>query len=162
MALLACLGGAGPSALFASELAGVGQPAPAFSLRDTLGQVHELASIVKANRVLVINFWASWCGPCIRELPEFDQVYRKTRAQGVAMLGINAQEPEHKVLAFVRDLDLSFPMLLDSQGTTKTAYGAGPALPVTVLVDSRGLVRQRFQGATTAGALLGRVRALLA
>ena len=160
--LMAAAGGMLPRRAPAGKAAAVGQPAPDFALRDTAGQLHELGVVVRSSRLLVLNFWATWCGPCIRELPEFEQVFRQLRTQGVAMLGINAQEPESKVLPFVRELGLSFPMLLDPSGAVQTAYGAGPGLPLTVLVDSHGLVRQRLQGATTGGALLGRVRGLLA
>ena len=146
----------------AAQTIAVGDVAPNFTLRDTEGQAFEFATVVKAHRVTVLNFWATWCGPCIRELPEFDAVYRQLKGQGLALLGVNAKEPLAKVLPFVRDLGLSFPMLPDPAGTVQAAYGAGPGLPVSLLIDGTGKVRQRLNGATTGGALLGRIKGLLA
>lgn len=143
-------------------LASVGRPAPAFSLRDTTGAVHESAALVRSHRVTVLNFWATWCAPCVRELPEFDAVWRDLRGQGVAMLAINAMESAEKVRAFAQRVPLGMPLLLDPEGEVVGAYvGFSAGLPMTFLIDERGIVRHRVAGPMEGEALKSRLLAML-
>jgi peroxiredoxin len=95
-----------------------------------------------AGRVVVINFWAVWCGPCKTETPAFDSVYRAYRAKGVSFVGVDTKDQRSQAQAFVKDNRISYPMIFDEPGETALALGKIPALalPFTVLIDKHGRV----------------------
>jgi peroxiredoxin len=98
----------------------------------------ELTLAQSAGKVVVINFWATWCGPCTTETPQFDAVYRANKARGVDFIGIDTKETSTGAArAFVADNDISYPIVSDEQGETAIALGKIPALalPFTVLLD---------------------------
>jgi len=91
-----------------------------------------------AGKIVVINFWATWCSPCTVETPQFDSVYRANKAKGVVFIGIDTKETSTDAAkAFVKDNDISFPIVSDEQGETAIALGKIPAraLPFTVILD---------------------------
>lgn len=159
----ACLG-ACAAALAAALPAGAAGAAdtPALpKLPAVDGSVHDLADIARRHRALVINFWASWCGPCLVELPEFDAVWRELRGRGLAMVGVNAGEKAEKALPFVRQLGLAMPLLLDPQGAAREAFNVFSALPVTAIVDRQGRLRHRIATPISGDALRRLVEPLL-
>lgn len=94
----------------------------------------------QAGKVVVINFWATWCGPCKVETPQFDAVYRDYKAKGVQFIGIDTKNsPKSLAQAFVKDNDITYPIVFDQQGETALALGKIPALslPFTVIVDKQ-------------------------
>ncbi|MGH8960515.1 MAG: TlpA family protein disulfide reductase [Jatrophihabitantaceae bacterium] len=106
-----------------------------------------------AGKVVVINFWATWCGPCQTETPQFDSVYRKYKAKGVAFIGIDTKNsPSSKAKSFVKDNDISYPMVYDQTGETALRLGKIPALslPFTVIVDKHGRVAVVYLNEMTA------------
>ena len=117
----------------------VGQPAPNFKLQAADGSWHELAQLVRQRRVTVVNFWATWCGPCVAEMPEFDAVHRKLQAQGLSMLGVNVGEKPPKVQPFAQRMHLSYPLLLDPEGTEYRLRS--PAQPVPLPSKAAGLIQ---------------------
>ncbi len=93
-----------------------------------------------AGKVVVINFWATWCSPCTVETPQFDLVYRANKAKGVDFIGIDTKETSTDAAkAFVKDNDISFPIVSDEPGETAVALGKIPALalPFTVVLDKQ-------------------------
>lgn len=99
-----------------------------------------LTLAASAGKVTVINFWATWCGPCTVETPQFDEVYRANKAKGVAFIGIDTKETSTDAArAFIKDNDISYPIVSDEKGETAVALGKIPALalPFTVLIDKQ-------------------------
>jgi thiol-disulfide isomerase/thioredoxin len=94
------------------------------------------------GKVLVVNFWGSWCGPCRIETPQFDLLYRKVKTQGVDFVGIDSREPAYKGRTFVRDYDISYPSIHDEPGETALRLGNLPTanFPFTVVIDRKGRV----------------------
>jgi peroxiredoxin len=119
--------------------------APDFSLEDADGKVWKLSAF--SGRVVVVNFWASWCPPCRRELPSLDSLYRATAAKGVMVLGVNAGEPWETVAAFTAGLEqqLTFPILTDEKGSVMQSWQV-KALPATYVVDRGGRIVLRALG----------------
>jgi peroxiredoxin len=137
--LLACRGSG-------SEVpAGIGQGnrAPNFRLKDLHGQEVSLEDY--RGNVVLLNFWASWCAPCVQEVPTLEAAYRARQADGFVVLGVNVGESAKEIELFVEAVDVSYPILLDSNGQViKTFRAAG--LPVSVLIDEEGVIQVRHIG----------------
>ena len=136
--------------------------APRLSLRDIEGQKRQLADL--KGKVVVVNFWATWCGPCKAEMPEFTKVHAEYRDRGVEFIGAANEERKSrdKVQEFVQRLDIRFPIWLEASLDHLEAFKVGPAIPATVIVDHQGRVAARITGPTDARqlrALLDRVLA---
>ena len=89
------------------------------------------------GKVVVVNFWAYWCGPCKVETPQFDLMYRANKAKGVDFVGIDTKDSRDQAMPFVKNNDITYPIVFDEPGRTALALGKIPAtaLPFTVLVD---------------------------
>lgn len=100
------------------------------------------------GKVVVLNFFASWCGPCANESPQFEAVYRKRKAEGVTFVGLDVNDRKDAAAAFVRDKGLSFPVVYDEIGKTALQIGNVPlaGLPDTVIVDRQGRVAAVYVG----------------
>lgn len=100
----------------------------------------ELAA--QRGKVVVLNFWASWCGPCRVESPDFDQAYRATRASGVEFVGVNTKDKQTKARAFLAQTKISYPTLYDPVGRITLRFRDFPAngYPYTIVVDRQGRV----------------------
>jgi thiol-disulfide isomerase/thioredoxin len=88
----------------------------------------------------MINFWASWCGPCRQEFPALDEMYRKYKPMGFAMVGINVESEKADAERFLGARPVSFPILFDPDNHVSGSYGVS-AMPTTVLVDRTGHIR---------------------
>jgi peroxiredoxin len=117
--------------------------APDFELRDLADRPVRLRDL--RGRVVLLNFWATWCVPCREEMPALQRVARELGPRGLAVVGVSFKETRSKVEAFVREHELRFPVLLDTEGQTGERYQVF-ALPVTFVVD---------RGGTLAGTVLG-------
>jgi cytochrome c biogenesis protein CcmG/thiol:disulfide interchange protein DsbE len=132
--------------------------APDFSLQTTDGETIKLSEL--RGHPVLINVWASWCGPCRSEMPAMERVYQEYRDQGVEILGVNStiQDDPLKAEAFAKQIGLTFPILLDTAGEVTKAYQVR-ALPTSFFLDTDGIIQEVVVGGPMAEALL-RVRIL--
>lgn len=123
------------------------KPATAIRLNDINGVPHDLAQY--KGRVVLVNFWATWCPPCRREMPSMERLAQQLKGEPFTVLAVNVGENADMIGLFTSQLetDLSFPILLDSRSKTMQAWKVA-GLPTTFLVDKRGRV--------VAGAIGGR------
>jgi peroxiredoxin len=89
------------------------------------------------GKVLIVNFWASWCAECRPEMPVLERLHRERAARGLAVIGVNARETSQAVQRYARELDLTFPLVLDPRGAINTLYGV-VGLPTTFLIGRDG------------------------
>jgi thiol-disulfide isomerase/thioredoxin len=127
--------------------------APKMTLSDIKGARRNLSQL--KGKVVVVNFWATWCAPCKAEMPEFTKVYAEYRGRGVEFLGA-ANEPRSsrpKVEAFMRDFQMQFPVWMEVSEVHLAQFGVGPALPDTVILDAQGRIAARIVGQTDGATL---------
>jgi peroxiredoxin len=120
-----------------------GAPAAAFQLPAAVGDPVSLSDL--KGQVVLINFWASWCGPCRQEMPILEQMYRKYKAAGFTLLGINVEPKSGDAMSFLKATPVSFPILFDTQSKVSTLYEVS-GMPSTVIVDRKGNVRYVHHG----------------
>ena len=113
-------------------------PAPEFKLVNRAGGEVSLASL--KGQVVMINFWASWCGPCRQEVPALDQIYSKFKPMGFEMVGINVESEKSDAERFLGKTPVNFHILFDPDNTVSGNYGVS-AMPTTFLVDRQGKLR---------------------
>ncbi len=137
----------------------VGRPAPPLRLPLAGGGEVDLAAY--RGTVVLINFWATWCTPCRTEMPAIERAYQEHRDAGFEVLGVDVQEREADVQAFLREVGVTFPSAIDLTGEAVRAYRA-TALPTTFFVDRLGVVREVRVGPLTEQMLEDRLVRLLA
>jgi thiol-disulfide isomerase/thioredoxin len=115
----------------------VGQPAPNFKLPDLYG--HEISLDQYKGRVVLLDFWASWCGPCRIALPSVESL-QKEFPSTLVFLAINLQDSKEEITDFVYKMGLKSQVLLDENGSVGKTYGAA-SIPLEVLIDKQGIVR---------------------
>ncbi len=121
----------------------IGQPAPDFVLKSASGENLRLSEF--RGDVVMINFWATWCGPCRQEMPLLDEMYTRYQRVGFSLLGVNIDDDSRKALNMISELGVSFPVLFDVSKEVSKLYKVN-AMPVTILVDRDGMVRHVHQG----------------
>jgi peroxiredoxin len=117
--------------------------APDFTLKSASGENIRLSEL--RGQVVMINFWASWCGPCRQEMPLLDELHARYSPMGFTMLGVNVEEDASKARALLDDLPVDFPILFDSNNEVSRVYDV-VAMPSTVLVDRDGNIRYVHRG----------------
>jgi len=98
-----------------------------------------------AGQVVLINFWASWCGPCRKEMPKLEELHEKYKDLGVTILGINIDENSELSKKVLKDITVTFPILYDNENKVSEQYSI-EAMPATFLVDRNGNFRFRHDG----------------
>ena len=117
--------------------------APDFTLRSVDGPNLRLQE--QRGRVVLVNFWATWCGPCRQEMPHLNRLYEKYRASGFVLLGVNVDDDQGKAAGVAAKLGLKFPVLLDTDKKVSRLYDMS-AMPATVVIDRDGRVRYIHRG----------------
>ncbi|MGB5245132.1 MAG: TlpA disulfide reductase family protein [Woeseia sp.] len=120
-----------------------GQAAPDFVLKSASGSNLRLSEY--RGDVVMINFWATWCGPCRQEMPLLDDLYSRYERVGFKLLGVNIDDDSRRAMKMIEELGVSFPVLFDEQKDVSKLYQV-EAMPVTVLVDRNGTVRHVHHG----------------
>lgn len=156
--LMACLVLAGglsleslmtPTQTFAGESDFVGQKIEAFklpTLTDSEGKQKEISSDAFKGKVVVMSFWASWCGPCRRELPAYNQVYSDLKDKGLEIVAINVDRDEADAKAFLGKIDpLTYPVLLDSKSVVMGRYDI-VSMPTSFIIGRDGTILHRETG----------------
>ena len=121
----------------------VGKAAPDFSLKKLDGSSFRLSD--QKNDVVILDFWASWCGPCLQVMPQIDKVAEEFAGQGVRLYAVNLEEKPEQVKAALERLKLSTTVVLDRDGRVAEKYGA-TSIPQTVIIDREGKVARLFVG----------------
>jgi peroxiredoxin len=119
----------------AAELSG---PAPNFALPDRDGGQVTLAEL--EGQVVMVNFWATWCGPCRQEMPHLEALYQRYRDLGFTLLGVNVEEDSSGADKFLAETPVTFPILFDPKSEVSKKYDV-IAMPSTVLIDRAGSMR---------------------
>jgi peroxiredoxin len=118
-------------------------PAPPFSLGARGGQSVSLAQY--KGQVVMINFWASWCGPCRQEMPLLESIYKKYNKLGFTLLGVNVEPDSQAADKWLKETPVSFPILYDTESKVSKLYDV-PGMPSTVIIDRAGRVRFIHRG----------------
>jgi thiol-disulfide isomerase/thioredoxin len=148
------------SQVFAKEAPVIGGTAPGFFLPELSGKVVDLSKVIKNNKVTVVNFWATWCPPCRREIPEFIKFYRKYAGEKVAVIAVNLQESPANVKKFAKKNGMNFPIVTDVTGKVGDKYQIS-GIPTTIFIDRRGKIFYRIEGAIKLKTLEAKIRPLL-
>jgi peroxiredoxin len=135
--LLACAVGSATAAVQMSS------SAPDFTLRSVGGANLRLQE--QRGQVVLVNFWATWCGPCRQEMPHLNRLYDKYRSSGFVLLGVNIDDDPRAAADLATKLGLRFPVLLDTDKKVSRVYDMS-AMPATLLIDRDGRVRHIHRG----------------
>lgn len=117
--------------------------APDFTLKALDGSNLRLAE--QKGDIMLINFWASWCGPCIQEMPALDKLAQKYQPMGVQVWGVNVENDSSAAKAYLNKVQVAFPILFDTENAVSKAYQVD-AMPTTVILDKDGKVRAVHRG----------------
>jgi peroxiredoxin len=120
--------------------------APDFTLHTMNGPNMRLQE--QRGRVVMVNFWATWCGPCRQEMPQLNRLYEKYHAAGFVLLGVNVDDDQRKAAEVAGKLGVTFPVLLDTDKIVSKLYDLS-TMPSTVIIDRDGKVRYVHRGYLT-------------
>jgi peroxiredoxin len=118
-------------------------PAPDFALEARGGKTINLSQY--KGQVVMINFWATWCGPCRQEMPLLESIYKKYNKMGFTLLGVNVEPDSKPAEEWLKQTPVSFPVLFDKESKVSTLYKVS-GMPSTVIVDRKGNVRVIHRG----------------
>jgi peroxiredoxin len=118
-------------------------PAPDFTLKSNSGKNLRLSDF--RGQVVLLNFWASWCGPCRQEMPILNDLHNKYASLGFAVLGVNVDADSAKAIGYLKDTPVDFPVLYDPESKVSEMYSVS-AMPSTAIIDRDGNVRMVHPG----------------
>ncbi|VAX12472.1 Thiol:disulfide oxidoreductase related to ResA [hydrothermal vent metagenome] len=117
--------------------------APNFTLKSRAGKNIKLSEL--RGQVVMINFWASWCGPCRKEMPLLEKLYKKYKSLGFVILGVNVDDKPKQAESLLKQIDISFPILFDSDKKISAKYKV-TAMPSSFFIDRDGKLRSEHKG----------------
>jgi len=117
-------------------------PAPTFALPARSGNTVSLAQY--KGQVVMINFWASWCGPCRQEMPLLDGIYKKYGKLGFTLIGVNVEPDSKAAESWLQQTPVSFPVLFDTESKVSKMYNVS-GMPTSVFIDKKGNLREVHQ-----------------
>jgi peroxiredoxin len=160
LSVLAFVGVLGLVATVAAQSLSVGARAPEIGLRDFNGQNVRMADL--RGKVVIVDFWASWCAPCREELPVLNRLYSRYREQGLVVVGVSVDRTERNARGFLRRTPVDFRVVHDSAHAVAGRYNP-PTMPSSYIVDRRGVIRHIHEGFRSGDAAVieREVRALL-
>jgi peroxiredoxin len=120
------------------------KPAADFELPDITGVNHTLAGY--KGKVVILNFWATWCGPCKYEIPHFIKLYNAYKDKGVTILGVAIGEPKATVETFAKSKGMTYPVLLDVKSAVPRSYGGVRGIPTTFVITQDGKIYRKHVG----------------
>jgi len=126
-----------------ATLAVANDVAPDFALKSTQGNNIRLSE--HRGEVILLNFWASWCGPCRQEMPQLDALQQRYGKLGFNVVGVNVDKDSALANKLLKDIPVTFPVLLDDSGNVSASYNVS-AMPTTVLIDRDGNMRYLHKG----------------
>ena len=119
------------------------QPAPNFTLKSNSGKNLKLSEL--RGQVVLLNFWASWCGPCRTEMPLLVKIHDKYKGMGFTVLGVNVEEDSTPAISIINKTKIGFPVLFDKENAVSKLYNVS-AMPSTVIIDRDGNMRYLHEG----------------
>ena len=117
--------------------------APNFTLKSNSGKNVKLSEL--RGQVILLNFWASWCGPCRQEMPLLEKLHQRYSPLGFTVLGVNVEEDPRKAKTLLKDISVSFPILFDTTNKVSKQYKVS-AMPSTIMIDRDGNMRYLHKG----------------
>lgn len=121
----------------------IGSYAPKFALTDLNRKTVNLDDY--KGKKIILNFWATWCPPCVNEMPLLQEVYSNRKGEGIEVVGINYNEDYDRVKKFISEKGVTFTILIDSELKASMDYGV-IGLPVTFFIDGEGRIKEKFKG----------------
>ena len=143
---MAAVAGAATAFMASTAFAAAGDvsgPAPAFTLTTLSGQQQALSQY--KGQVVMVNFWATWCGPCQQEMPLLDQMYKKYKPAGFTLIGVNVDKQQPPVKELLARKPVSFPILLDPANQVSKEYHVDE-MPSSIIIDRKGEIRYIHRG----------------
>jgi cytochrome c biogenesis protein CcmG, thiol:disulfide interchange protein DsbE len=132
--------------------------APDFSRNDLAGEPVHLADY--RGRLVLLNFWASWCGPCREEMPQFSAWQRSDGARGLRIIGVSMDDDVQSARAFLKQHPVSYPIVMGDAKLGET-FGGILGLPTTYLIDAQGRIVARYEGESSLGKMGTQIQGLL-